>query len=133
MNVYRVAYAGGKPQEFIIAPDLGTAFDAADDWALAVELLGEVRFAEGVEHLAGGRQVTLEEIRDSMTIDHITSFEDGKQYAVMTRHLKKVGLTPDQYRAKWGLPAEYPMVSVRLAARRSEIAKASRLGGHKRK
>jgi predicted transcriptional regulator len=60
--------------------------------------------------------------------DHIVSLEDGRKYKLLARHLRTKGLTPEQYRAKWGLPANYPMVAANYAAGRSELAKATGLG-----
>ena len=60
--------------------------------------------------------------------DRIISLEDGKSYKTLKRHLTGRGLTPDQYREKWGLPASYPMVAPDYAARRSELAKSLGLG-----
>ena len=60
--------------------------------------------------------------------DYIISFEDGKQYKSMKRHLTRHGLTPEQYREKWGLPRDFPMVAPNYAAARSELAKKSGLG-----
>src|SRR4028118_349139 len=60
--------------------------------------------------------------------DFIISFEDGKQYKSMKRHLPRHGLTPQQYREKWGLPKDFPMVAPNYAAARSEMAKKLGLG-----
>lgn len=60
--------------------------------------------------------------------DRIISLEDGKSYKTLKRHLTGRGLTPDQYREKWRLPASYPMVAPDYAARRSELAKSRGLG-----
>src|SRR4051795_2067501 len=60
--------------------------------------------------------------------DYIISFEDGKQYKSMKRHLARYGLTPEQYREKWGLPRDFPMVAPNYAAARSEMAKRIGLG-----
>jgi predicted transcriptional regulator len=54
--------------------------------------------------------------------------DDGKKFKSLRRHLATLGLTPDQYRAKWSLPADYPMVAANYAARRSELAKRSGFG-----
>src|SRR3954470_3097254 len=67
-------------------------------------------------------------IRKSSPPDHLISLEDGKPYRSLTRHLAKRGLTPEAYRAKWGLPPSYPMVAPNYAQRRSELAKARGLG-----
>lgn len=67
-------------------------------------------------------------IKKSVTASYLISLEDGKKYQTLKRHLGKVGLTPDQYRAKWGLPNDYPMVAPGYAARRSAIARSQGLG-----
>ncbi|ACA20859.1 transcriptional regulator, MucR family [Methylobacterium sp. 4-46] len=71
-------------------------------------------------------------IRKTVTPDHIISLEDGKPYKTLKRHLAGRGLTPDQYRQKWGLPPDYPMVAANYAAQRSELAKTSGLGQSRR-
>src|SRR3954447_11990463 len=60
--------------------------------------------------------------------DYIISFEDGKHYKSMKRHLTTRGITPEQYREKWGLPRDFPMVAPDYAAARSELARKSGLG-----
>ena len=60
--------------------------------------------------------------------DYIISLEDGRQYRSLKRHLSSRGLTPEQYRRKWGLRADYPMVAASYAKARSELAKAIGLG-----
>jgi predicted transcriptional regulator len=72
-------------------------------------------------------------IRKSITPDFLISLEDGKKYKTLKRHLGKLGLTAEEYRAKWGLPADYPMVAPNYAARRSELARSSGLGQQRRK
>ncbi len=67
-------------------------------------------------------------IRKSITPDGLVSFEDGKSYKQLKRHLGALGLSPDQYRAKWGLAADYPMVSPNYSAQRSALAKSYGLG-----
>ncbi|UVK54914.1 MucR family transcriptional regulator [Mesorhizobium sp. AR02] len=66
--------------------------------------------------------------KKSVFPDHIFSLEDGRKFKSMKRHLGLLGLTPDQYRAKWGLPADYPMVAPNYAAARSALAKSIGLG-----
>ncbi|AZO33064.1 MucR family transcriptional regulator [Mesorhizobium sp. M1B.F.Ca.ET.045.04.1.1] len=61
--------------------------------------------------------------------DHIVCLEDGKKFKSLKRHLDvHYGLTPDEYRSKWGLAADYPMVAPNYSASRSQLAKASGLG-----
>lgn len=68
-------------------------------------------------------------VRKSVTPDHIVCLEDGKPFKSLKRHLTSHhGLTPDEYRAKWGLPADYPMVAPNYAAARSALAKSMGLG-----
>ena len=68
-------------------------------------------------------------IRKSVTPDYIVCLEDGKKLKMLKRHLRSTyGLTPDQYRARWGLPADYPMVAPTYAAQRSAFAKKIGLG-----
>lgn len=68
-------------------------------------------------------------IRKSVTPDYIVSLEDGKKFKSLKRHLSThYGMTPDEYRAKWGLPADYPMVAPNYAAARSALARSMGLG-----
>ncbi len=72
-------------------------------------------------------------IRKTVTPDHIFSLEDGRPYKSLKRHLSSRGLTPEEYRQKWGLPHDYPMVAANYAAQRSELAKSIGLGASRRK
>jgi predicted transcriptional regulator len=67
-------------------------------------------------------------IRKTVTPDYLVSLEDGKRYKTLRRHLAGRGLTPDEYRRKWSLPADYPMVAENYAKQRSDLAKSSGLG-----
>ena len=68
-------------------------------------------------------------IKKSVFPDYIVCLEDGKKLKMLKRHLQtSYGLTPDAYRAKWGLPASYPMVAPNYAATRSGLAKQIGLG-----
>lgn len=67
-------------------------------------------------------------IRKTITPDFLISLEDGKQYRSLKRHLTTMGLTPELYRAKWGLPHDYPMVAPNYSKQRSELAKSLGLG-----
>ncbi len=72
-------------------------------------------------------------VKKSIEDDFIVSMEDGKRYKSLKRHLAKHGLTPAEYRAKWGLPVDYPMVSPAYSAARSALAKSMGLGAQRRK
>ena len=67
-------------------------------------------------------------IKKSVTPDFLICLDDGKKFKSMKRHLCQLGMTPDEYRAKWGLPANYPMVAPNYAAIRSVLAKSNGLG-----
>ncbi len=71
-------------------------------------------------------------IRKSITPDYLICLDDGKPYKSLRRHLTAIGVTPQQYRSKWNLPADYPMVAPNYAARRSAMAKESGLGKHRK-
>ncbi|OYX63321.1 MAG: hypothetical protein B7Y88_13215 [Sphingomonadales bacterium 32-64-17] len=71
-------------------------------------------------------------VRTSIKPDYLVCLEDGRKLKTLKRHLMtSYGMTPDQYRARWNLPADYPMVAPAYAARRSELAKANGLGRKK--
>ncbi len=72
-------------------------------------------------------------IRKSITPDFLICLEDGKRFKTMRRHLAGLGLTPAQYREKWNLPSDYPMVAPNYAAQRSALAKKIDLGHIPRK
>ena len=68
-------------------------------------------------------------IRRSVKPDFIVCLEDGKKLKMLKRHLRTTyNMTPDEYRAKWGLPSDYPMVAPNYAKQRSEFAKKIGLG-----
>ena len=77
---------------------------------------------------AGWTGPTAAQIEASIQHDGLISFIDGRSYKTLKRHLTAHGLTPERYRAKYGLPADYPMVAPGYAAKRSQIAKAIQLG-----
>jgi predicted transcriptional regulator len=73
-------------------------------------------------------------IRSSIKPDYIVCLEDGKRLKMLKRHLMThYNLTPDQYRQKWGLSADYPMVAPNYAVARSQLAKKMGLGQQARK
>jgi len=68
-------------------------------------------------------------IKKSITPDYVICLEDGKQLKMLKRHLKTAyNMTPDEYRERWGLPADYPMVAPNYAKHRSSLAKKIGLG-----
>jgi predicted transcriptional regulator len=130
-----------QPQLTELAADIVSAYVANNSVAAAElpKLIADVYKALGKASGAVAPEPEVEalvppvSIRKSITPDHLISLEDGKPYKSLKRHLAGRGLTPDDYRAKWGLPRDYPMVSPNYAAARSELAKASGLGQMRRK
>ncbi len=79
--------------------------------------------------IAGERPQPAVPINRSITPDFLICLEDGKQLKMLKRHLKTAyGMSPEEYRERWGLPADYPMVAPSYAARRSKLAKDIGLG-----
>ena len=72
-------------------------------------------------------------IKRSVTPDYIVCLDDGKKFKSLKRHLRRLNMTPEQYREKWGLPADYPMVAPKYAAARSALAKKIGLGKGRRR
>ncbi|MES0071847.1 MucR family transcriptional regulator [Mesorhizobium sp. M0058] len=72
--------------------------------------------------------------KKSVFPDYIICLDDGKKFRSLKRHLAALGMTPEQYREKWSLPGDYPMVPPNYSEKRSALAKASGLGlsAHKR-
>ena len=73
-------------------------------------------------------------VKKSVTPEYIVCLEDGKKFKSLKRHLRtQYTMTPEQYREKWGLPADYPMVAPNYAAARSQLAKQMGLGQQRRR
>ena len=73
-------------------------------------------------------------VKKSITSDHLVCLEDGKKFKSLKRHLRsQYDMSPEQYREKWGLPADYPMVAPNYAQARSRLAKAMGLGSQRRR
>jgi predicted transcriptional regulator len=73
-------------------------------------------------------------VKRSITAEYIVCLEDGKKFKSLKRHLRtQYDMTPEQYREKWGLPPDYPMVAPNYAAARSQLAKQMGLGQQRRR
>jgi predicted transcriptional regulator len=72
-------------------------------------------------------------IRRSVTPDYLICLDDGRRFKSLKRHLRELGMTPAQYREKWGLPESYPMTAPNYSAKRSALAKQIGLGQVRRK
>src|SRR5690349_9813683 len=131
-----------QPSNYLeLAADIVSAF-VSNNSVPATELpalLGSVHAALNAVASGSSQQAVKEPkapavpIKKSVQPDYIVCLEDGKRFKSLKRHLRTVyNLTPDQYRAKWGLPASYPMVAPNYAAARSALAKQSGLGNRRR-
>ncbi|MBI3419212.1 MAG: MucR family transcriptional regulator [Proteobacteria bacterium] len=83
----------------------------------------------GAEGARAGRPEPAVSVKKSVMPEYIVCLEDGKKLKMLKRHLKSTyNLTPDEYRERWGLPTDYPMVAPNYAKHRSRLAKESGLG-----
>ena len=95
-------------------------------------LVGKVHAAlarQGPRQGTANREEPAVPVRSSVKPDYLVCLEDGKKMKLLKRYLMtNYGMTPEDYRRKWDLPADYPMVAPNYARRRSELAKALGLG-----
>jgi predicted transcriptional regulator len=90
--------------------------------------------ASGKAEESAALQAPAVPVRKSITPDSMICLEDGLKFKSLKRHLRTAhGMTPEQYRAKWNLPSDYPMVAPNYAKTRSELAKGIGLGRRRRK
>jgi predicted transcriptional regulator len=90
--------------------------------------------AQGQQEEAKVELMPAVSVRKSVTPDYIICLEDGKKFKSLKRHLRSTyDMTPEQYRTKWNLPADYPMVAPNYAKARSELAKTMGLGQQRKK
>jgi predicted transcriptional regulator len=83
----------------------------------------------GIAEPAAEPQKPAVPVKKSVTPDYIISLEDGQKFKSLKRHLRTTyGMTPAEYRAKWGLPSDYPMVAPNYAKTRSDLARSLGLG-----
>jgi len=102
-------------------------------------LLSQVHTA--LLRVAGGQSTTIPEapkpavpVKKSIHPEYLICLEDGKKFKSLKRHLRsQYNMTPDQYREKWSLPADYPMVAPNYAAARSRLARQMGLGQQRRR
>jgi predicted transcriptional regulator len=108
---------------------------AADLPALLASVHGALtKTAQGQTNTPQAELVPAVSVRKSVTPDAIICLEDGKSFKSLKRHLRTTyDMTPEQYRAKWNLPNDYPMVAPNYAKARSELARALGLGQQRRK
>jgi predicted transcriptional regulator len=125
----------GSPDKVSLSADIVAAYVARNSVTpgglpaliesihLALTKLGAVEAVPEAEAL-----VPAVPIRKSITPGFLICLDDGRKLKTLKRHLANLGMTPDQYRAKWGLPDSYPMVAPEYAATRSALAKSIGLG-----
>ena len=104
---------------------------AADLPALLTTVHASLATASGGPASAGAAETPTPAVpvKKSVTPDYLICLEDGKKFKSLKRHLRTTyDMAPEQYRLKWGLPADYPMVAPNYAKARSELAKAMGLG-----
>ena len=130
------------PENYIgLAADIVAAYVSNNSvrYADLPSLIGDIHSA--LVKVAGGGLETPAEapkpavpVKRSITPDYIICLKDGKQFKSLKRHLRtQYNLTPEQYRERWGLPADYPMVAPSYAKARSDLAKEMGLGQQRRK
>jgi len=119
-----------------MAAEIVSAFVSANQVATH-ELPGLIRTVHGaLNEVAGTPSTALDQaqepavaVKKSITPDYIICLEDGKKFKSLKRHLRtRYAMTPDEYRSKWGLPHDYPMVAPNYAKERSTLAKRMGLG-----
>jgi predicted transcriptional regulator len=102
-------------------------------------LIGDVhgallRVSTGVQEAPVEAPKPAVSVKKSVTPDHIVCLEDGKKFKSLKRHLRtQYNMSPEEYREKWGLPSDYPMVAPNYAAARSNLAKQMGLGQQRRR
>lgn len=117
----------------IVAAYVGrNAVEQADLPKLITEVhraLEQVAGGQGVREAAVAETKPAVTVKKSITPDYLICLEDGKKFKSLKRHLRThFNLSPEQYREKWGLPADYPMVAPNYANSRSNLAKNMGLG-----
>jgi predicted transcriptional regulator len=123
-----------------MAADIVSAYVSANSVA-AQDIPGLIRTVHAALKEVSGAGPALTEnaqepavaIKKSVTPDFIICLEDGKKFKSLKRHLRtRYSMTPDEYRTKWGLPHDYPMVAPNYAKERSNLAKRMGLGHSRR-
>ena len=132
--------AAGMPAFIDLATDLVSAYVSNNSVRAAdlPELLANVHAAiAGLTGTSAAAETKVEkltpaQIRKSITPDALISFIDGKPYKTLKRHLSGNGMTIEEYRARFGLPRDYPSTAASYSAQRSELARALGLGQQRR-
>jgi predicted transcriptional regulator len=131
----------GKPDFIALTAEIVSAYvsnntvAAADIPGLISQVHGALsRVSNGGAEPAADALKPAISLRRSVTPEYIVCLEDGKKFKSLKRHLRtQYNMTPEQYREKWNLPPDYPMVAPSYAAARSELAKQMGLGQQRRR
>ena len=121
--------------EIVSAYVSNNTVSAADIPALIAQVHGALsRVSNGAADAAAETPKPAISLKRSVTPEYIVCLEDGKKFKSLKRHLRtQYNMTPEQYREKWSLPPDYPMVAPNYAAARSELAKQMGLGQQRRR
>lgn len=118
----------------IVAAHVGNNSVAVADLPLLIQEVYRTLASVGTVPSAPERPQPAVPVKKSVTPDYIICLEDGKKLKMLKRHLKTAyNMTPEEYRDRWGLPADYPMVAPNYAQHRSSLAKKIGLGTKPRK
>ena len=131
----------GRPDYIALTTEIVSAYvsnntvSASDIPALIAQVHGALsRVSNGAADGASDAPKPAVSLKRSVTPEYIVCLEDGKKFKSLKRHLRtQYNMTPEQYREKWNLPADYPMVAPSYAAARSELAKQMGLGQQRRR
>ena len=112
----------------IVAAHVANNAISAGDLPSLIATVHKALATVGTEEAAGKPKPAVS-IKQSVKPDYIICLEDGKKHKMLKRHLNTAhGMTPDDYRKRWGLPVDYPVVAPNYAAARSKLAKKIGLG-----
>ena len=126
-DVVRAGLLGLTAQ--IVSAHIGTNQVAVDALPSLIEAVFRTLSTAGTVEPAPAAQMPAVPVKKSVFPDFIVCLEDGKKLKMMKRYLRtSFGMTPSEYRAKWNLPADYPMVAPSYASHRSTLAKSIGLG-----
>jgi predicted transcriptional regulator len=116
--------------EIVAAYVSHNALSPSDLPKLIMEVHGALRSLSSNEVVVASEELKpAVPVRKSVAADYIICLEDGKKFKSLKRHLRThYNLSPEEYREKWGLPADYPMVAPNYSATRSKLAKDNGLG-----
>jgi predicted transcriptional regulator len=118
----------------VVAAKLSTSKTPSAEVAALIQSVYEVLNELRIKGTAAELPAPAVPIKQSVTPDYIVSLEDGRKLKTLKRYLRtSFDMTPDQYRQRWGLPVDYPMVAPNYSKKRSQLAKKAGLGTQPRR